>query len=130
MREHVRNRRGRGLGGRGRCLLTERDANVDEYSNDLFGRGGIGGGSRGPGELMGYNWDGHRGEGDQQIEAGSEEHFGEPSREGHDFETKRVSHKSLAGVYIEEPVSSTYPPVTVILAVYSGRVALQWEALS
>jgi hypothetical protein len=48
---------------------------------------GIGGGSRGPGELVGDSWDDHRVEGEdgsQQMEAGpaAEERFGEPSREG------------------------------------------------
>jgi hypothetical protein len=72
-------------------LLTEREDDVEDFLVGQFGRDGIaggGGGSRGPGKLLGDDWDRHRGErddDDQQIEAGPEESFGEPSRKGHDL---------------------------------------------
>jgi hypothetical protein len=94
-------------------LFTECEYNVEDFFVCQFGRDGIsiggGGGSRGPGKLLGNNWDGHRGEGnddDEQIEARPEERFGDPLREGHDlvvlvvFEMKRVSYKE--GLRIKE----------------------------
>lgn len=76
-----------GEGEERELLFTEWNGNVDGSFEGQFGRVGIGGGSRGPGELVGDNWDDHRVEGEdgsQQIEAGpaAEERFGEPSREG------------------------------------------------
>jgi hypothetical protein len=101
---------GKGKGGgreeRGEMVFTECEDNVENFFVGQFRRDGIGGGggSGGPGKLLGDNWDGHRGErddDDQQIEAGPEERFGESSREeGHDlvvFEMKRVSY--LTGLY-------------------------------
>jgi hypothetical protein len=68
----------------------ECEDNVKDFFAGQFGRdGGIGGGGgiRGLGELLGDDWDGHRGErddDDEQIEARPEERFGESSREeGH-----------------------------------------------
>jgi hypothetical protein len=79
---------------KGGMVFTEWDDNVDDFFVDQLGRDGTisgGGGGPGsrrrPGKLLGDDWDGHRGEGDdddQQIEALPEEGSAEPSKEGHD----------------------------------------------
>jgi hypothetical protein len=92
-KNHNMSESGGGKGGErkeGKMLLTECEDNVEDFFAGQFGRdGGIGGGGgiRGLGELLGDDWDGHRGErddDDEQIEARPEERFGESSREeGH-----------------------------------------------
>jgi len=116
--------------------------NVEDLFVCQFGRDGIsiggGGGSRGPGKLLGNNWDGHRGEGnddDKQIEARPEERFGEPLSEGHDlvvlvvFEVKRVREGEPSGAKNLAPIFGSLVPR--LCTVHRGRVALQkWKALA
>jgi hypothetical protein len=78
---------GKGEGKMEEMLFTECEDNVEFFLAGQLRRDG-GGGGRGPGELLGDDWDGHRGEGDdddQQIEAGPEKRFGESLKEGHDM---------------------------------------------
>lgn len=88
-----RERKGR----EGEMPLTECEDNVEYFFAGQFGRDGSGGGGGGTGrlgKLLGDDWDGHRGErddDDEQIEARPEEGFRESSREvGHDSDSDGV----------------------------------------
>jgi hypothetical protein len=60
----VAKRRGRGRGGAGKALLTDCKTNVEGgVVSHLGGRISIGG-SQGPRELLGDDWNRHGGEGD------------------------------------------------------------------